>query len=160
MMDQWYCAISGKQYGPVSEEDLLRWRSEGRLTDADMVWQEGMAQWQALGSVAGLEDAGRVPGTPPSMPPPQRPPTPHRGVTILVLGIMGLVSCGICGIIAWVMASHDIEEMQAGRMDPAGRSMTDAGRTCGMITSILAIAVVSIYFLLFFMFAGLSVAIW
>jgi len=32
---------------------------------------------------------------------------PHRGTTVLVLGIRGLVVCPICGIIAWVMAKGD-----------------------------------------------------
>ena len=49
---------------------------------------------------------------------------PHRGTTILVLGILSLVfQCAgwIFGIIAWVMANNDLPQMDAGVMDPAGR---------------------------------------
>jgi hypothetical protein len=66
---------------------------------------------------------------------------PHRGVVVLVLGILGLSICFICGIIAWVMGKQDLEEMDAGRMDPSGRSLTQAGKICGMI-SVLLIAIV------------------
>ena len=64
---------------------------------------------------------------------------PHRGTTILVLGILGLVVCVICGIIAWVMGSADLKEMAAGRMDPTGRGLTQAGKICGMVSVILTV---------------------
>ena len=64
---------------------------------------------------------------------------PHRGGIILALGIGGLVCCFICGIIAWVMGNNDLKEMAAGRMDPSGQGMTQAGKICGMISVILQI---------------------
>lgn len=63
---------------------------------------------------------------------------PHRGTLILVLGILGLAVCVICGVIAWVMGNADLKEMDAGRMDPSGRSLTQGGKICGMISVILA----------------------
>jgi cytochrome b subunit of formate dehydrogenase len=62
---------------------------------------------------------------------------PHRGTMILVLGILGIVLCMICGIIAWVMGNADLREMQAGRMDRTGEGLTKAGKICGMIGTIL-----------------------
>lgn len=61
----------------------------------------------------------------PAVPPGPQSPTsmqlrPHRGTVILVLGIVGIVCCFICGIIAWVMGNGDLREMAAGRMDPSG----------------------------------------
>ncbi len=64
---------------------------------------------------------------------------PHRGTLILVLGILGLVVCGPCGIAAWIMGSGDLKEMDAGTMDPSGRSNTNVGKICGMIATILMI---------------------
>ena len=58
---------------------------------------------------------------------------PHRGTLILVLGILSLVVCGPVGIAAWIMGNTDLKEIDAGRMDPAGRGNTNAGRICGMI---------------------------
>ena len=73
---------------------------------------------------------------------------PHRGGLILALGILGLVCCFICGIIAWVMGSNDLREMAAGRMDPSGQGMTNAGKICGMISVIIQIVGFVFYLLL------------
>lgn len=73
---------------------------------------------------------------------------PHRGGLILTLGILGLVCCFICGIVAWVLGSGDLKEMAAGRMDPAGKGLTQAGKICGMISVILQIVGFVIWFLL------------
>lgn len=66
---------------------------------------------------------------------------PHRGQGIVVLGIVGLLCCFICGIIAWVMANNDLREMAAGTMDPRGRGLTQAGKICGIISVIPAILI-------------------
>jgi predicted Zn finger-like uncharacterized protein len=63
---------------------------------------------------------------------------PHRGVLVLVLGIVAFFVCGIIiGPIAWSMANADLREIRAGRMDPEGEGMTNAGRICGIIATIL-----------------------
>ena len=64
---------------------------------------------------------------------------PHRGTTVLVLGILGLVLCAPLGIAAWIMGNGDLKEMDAGTMDPSGRGNTNAGRICGIIATILMI---------------------
>ena len=70
---------------------------------------------------------------------------PHRGNLILVLGILSLVVCAPIGIPAWIMGNGDLKQIDAGTMDPNGRSLTNAGRICGMIgTILLAIVVVSL----------------
>lgn len=67
---------------------------------------------------------------------------PHRGAMVLTLGIVSIVfssACGfILGIVAWVIANGDLREMDAGRMDPEGRGMTQAGKICGIISVGLA----------------------
>ena len=74
---------------------------------------------------------------------------PHRGMTILVFGILGLVVCQLLGIAAWVMGNQDLREMDAGWMDPSGRDLTNAGRICGMVaTALLLIPAVAIVLML------------
>ena len=82
---------------------------------------------------------------------------PHRGVLILVLGILGIVCCFICGIIAWVMGNNDMREMDAGRMDPTGRGLTQAGKICGMVGTILWIVGIAIQLL--FLLLGVGVGL-
>jgi phage FluMu protein Com len=68
---------------------------------------------------------------------------PHRGVTILLLGILSIVfSCAffVSWYLAWRainMANDDLAEMSVKRMDPAGQGMTQAGKACGMIGGFL-----------------------
>src|SRR5947209_7722523 len=64
--------------------------------------------------------------------------TPHRGDTIQVLGILSFfLAPVIMGPIVWVMSNNDLAEMDAGRIDPEGRSKTQTGRLCGIIATIL-----------------------
>lgn len=62
---------------------------------------------------------------------------PHRGTLILVFGILGLVICAPFGIAAWIMGSGDLKQMDAGQMDASGRGLTNAGKICGIIATIL-----------------------
>jgi len=87
----------------------------------------------------------------------QQPLAPHRGVVVLVLGILGIVVCFICGIIAWVMGNNDLRQMDAGAMDPSGRGMTQAGKICGMISVILVIIVFVIWLLFAVLIGGTAV---
>lgn len=84
-----------------------------------------------------------IPNVPPQQPGPML--QPHRGSVILVLGILGIVLCFICGIFAWVMGNRDLRAIDAGLMDPAGRGMTNAGKICGMVGTILASVAILMY---------------
>ena len=70
---------------------------------------------------------------------------PHRGAIILVFGLLGLTVCGLFAPFAWVMGNTDLAEIRAGRMDPAGEGMTQAGRVIGMIgTGLIILSVAAI----------------
>jgi len=71
---------------------------------------------------------------------------PHRSGLILTLGLIGLFVCGPLCLAAWVMGSGDLHEMDAGMMDPSGRSSTSSGRNIGMLGTILWIGGTVIYF--------------
>jgi len=77
----------------------------------------------------------------------QQPLKSHRGVLILVLGILSIVCCLICGIVAWVMGNNDLRQMAAGTMDPAGRGLTKAGKICGIVGIVLQIVWVVLWLL-------------
>jgi len=146
MAQQWYCNIQGQQYGPVELETLQQWADQRRLGPSDLVWGEGMPQWQQAQTVAGLSfPAGpAVPppaptGAQPTSPVPGQAVEPHRGVMILIFGILGVLCCVIFGIIAWVMGSGDLRKMERGLMDRSGEGMTRAGQIIGIVATILFI---------------------
>jgi predicted Zn finger-like uncharacterized protein len=76
----------------------------------------------------------------------RRDAEPHRGVLILVLGIISIVLAGFVwcsviglplGIAAWVMGQADLRKIRNGSMDPEGEGLTQAGKICGIIGTIL-----------------------
>jgi len=68
---------------------------------------------------------------------------PHRGGMILAMGLIALVlfpyATPICGPIAWIMGNSDLAAIRAGRMDPTGEGMVQAGRILGIIGTALAV---------------------
>jgi hypothetical protein len=84
---------------------------------------------------------------------------PHRGGVILALGILGIVVCFICGIVAWVMGNSDLRQIDTGVMDPSGRGLTQAGKICGMISVILWIVGLVIWLLFMGLFAARAVSV-
>src|SRR6188472_2379931 len=110
------------------------------------------------------------PPPPPNQPPPgqqspgpypanygQQPPPPYgyqpyggmmpaehpQGTTILVLGILSLVVCGILGPFAWSMGSKALREIDANPAPCTNRGSVAAGKICGMIASIILIVVLA-----------------
>jgi hypothetical protein len=85
----------------------------------------------------------------PAQRPRRRDYLPHRGTTILVCGILSVVTgLGfIFGPMAWAMGNTDLHEIRAGRMDPEGEGAVNAGRICGMIGTVLGILTILSCFL-------------
>ncbi len=48
---QWYLAREGKQYGPLSEQELSKFVELGHLLPSDLLWREGFTDWRPAPSV-------------------------------------------------------------------------------------------------------------
>lgn len=87
--------------------------------------------------------------------PPQFPsesgayPESSQATTVLVLGILGIVACGILGPIAWVMGNNELAAIDSGRRPPENRGTANAGRILGIISTVL-LALGIIFVILFF----------
>jgi hypothetical protein len=75
---------------------------------------------------------------------------------ILVFGILGILCCFIFGIVAWAMGNGDLREMDAGRMDPAGRGLTQAGKICGIVSVVLTIVGLAISMIVLIALIGIG----
>jgi len=86
-------------------------------------------------------------------------PRPHRGAMVLTLGILGLVICTICGVVALIMGKNDLRDIDAGRMDPTGRGLTQAGWILGIIGTVflgIQLCMVLLYLVIVIFFVGLA----
>jgi mannose/fructose/N-acetylgalactosamine-specific phosphotransferase system component IIC len=88
--------------------------------------------------------------------PPPAPPAPasasKEAVTALVLGILGIVCCGLVAPVAWYLGQNELRAIRLGQASAAGEGMAMAGRILGMIGTALLILglVVGLLWALFF----------
>ena len=52
MSEQWMVRVEGKEYGPVDEDDLREWKTEGRLIRTNEVRRVGDDRWFPAGELA------------------------------------------------------------------------------------------------------------
>ena len=140
--DSWQMKTpEGLVYGPVTRQELDHWCRQGRITPRCQILREGEEQWrwaaelypELLQAAATMTPAGAAAPVTAYAPMPIAPgsvyyPKAHRGVLILVLGLLGYVSmCFVVSIFAVILGFQDLADMKAGRMDPEGRAMTIIG---------------------------------
>lgn len=67
---------------------------------------------------------------------------------ILVLGIIGLLCCGLLGPVAWFMGKQELQGIAEGRINAANEGTVKAGMILGIIATVLL--VLSIVWVVFF----------
>ena len=67
-------------------------------------------------------------------PPPQNHP---RATTVLVLGILGILVCGLLGPFAWSMGNGVVREIDASGGRWGGRTEANVGRILGIVATVL-----------------------
>jgi hypothetical protein len=60
-----------------------------------------------------------------------------QGTIILVLGILGLLICGILAPVAWVMGNNAIAEIDRNPTAYSNRGTVQAGRICGIVGTVI-----------------------
>jgi uncharacterized membrane protein YjgN (DUF898 family) len=90
---------------------------------------------------------------------PNQYPEQSQATTILVMGILGLIMCGILAPFAWVMGSKELAAIDSGLRSPENRSTANAGKILGIVgTILLGIGlVIGILFFLFVFIAAVDI---
>ena len=88
----------------------------------------------------------------PQIPPPPELKASSKATTALILGIVGLVCCPLCGPFAWYMGNQEGKAIKAGQSSPAGQGLA----TAGMILGILGTAYLVFVLLWVVFFGGLA----
>lgn len=88
---------------------------------------------------------------PPYPPEPPEQPGFHPGVvtqdhpqatTALVLGILGLVLCGVLAPFAWIIGGRAVRDIDASRGTLGGRGSANAGKILGIVGTVLLVLLV------------------
>lgn len=164
MKQYYFKAENGEEYGPISADDISNWQRQGRMNSESLVRYEDSENWQPLSSFSELSsthtsqqllsgagstlDSNNESPATQATEPQQRNEQhyqPHRGVMIMVFGILGIACCFPFGIAAWVMGHNDMKLIDSGVMDPTGRNMTNGGKICGIVSVVIT-----------FLYCGLS----
>lgn len=159
MSDQWYYGQNGVQKGPVSQDVMRQLIASRQLRPDDLVWREGMANWEPLASVrelaapshtsapyvppaAPVQPAAPVPPGavhPTGMPAPYQPLDPvaaglqSKATTAMVLGICSIVLGGcICGPVGLALGITAIVLGKGAELAP-NTGHARAGFICGIV---------------------------
>jgi uncharacterized membrane protein YjgN (DUF898 family) len=66
-----------------------------------------------------------------------QPPKHPQAVTALVLGILGVVVCGLCGPFAWSMGARVEREIAAAGGAYSGSTEATVGKVLGIVATVL-----------------------
>jgi uncharacterized Tic20 family protein len=83
---------------------------------------------------------------------------PHRGQTILILGVVAIAFMHLLGPFVWWMGAVDLKKMREGVMDPRGESDTRLGYILGIISTILvgiSLLILIVFFVMFLFGLGM-----
>src|SRR5882762_5732742 len=130
----------GKEYGPISLEQLLQWIAQGRVNARTKIQGPASADWKMASEFPELSSA-LIPGDPGAGAYPQAPPiaptqtagqTKGMAVTSFVLGLVSLVPCVggftgfpavICGHVAHSRSRRAPAQFGGGGLAIAGLTM-------------------------------------
>ena len=123
----------GKEYGPVSADQLRQWITQGRAVRDTKVQAEGATDWKPLSEIPEFAAAFAAPPISSTSQPQFSEPAKTSGLAIasIICGALGLVFCILAspvGLILGIMAKNQIKKSE-GRIQGSGLA------TAGIIVS-------------------------
>jgi len=123
-----------KQYGSVTTENIGRWIAEGRLNAQSLLKAEGETEFRPLETFPEFADLlaanAAAALTPPPLPgdaPAAPAKTSGLAITSLVLGILGLFTCGTTALIGLILGIIAMVKIRKSRGALGGGGMALAG---------------------------------
>lgn len=75
------------------------------------------------------------------------PQQSSRAVVAVVLGVLGIICCGLLAPVAWYLAGEELKHIDAGRLPETNRGMAQVAKILGIIgTILLALALLWLVF--------------
>jgi hypothetical protein len=136
----------GKEYGPVSAEQLHNWIAEGRANAQTRVQPEGATDWQALGDVPEFAAAlsakpapiAPIAATAPSpfvVPPMEQVSGPATG--LIVTAILGFVANGLA--VVWSLVAGRFQQMPPGLDPEVQRLVETLSGAVGIVSCVIGV---------------------
>lgn len=99
---------NGKEYGPVPTEEVRQWFVAGRINATTKIREAGAGEWKSLSEFPEFNDLSNKSSTLPPLPPLPAGAAPRAkmsalAVTSLVLGVVGLFTCGAAALIGLIL---------------------------------------------------------
>lgn len=117
-----------KEYGPVAADQLRQWIAEGRVNSRTKVRVEGSDEWKLLADVPEFAEVlkSRVP--PVAEAAHAAPPkTSGMAIASLVLGICGLITCGITSLVGLILGLVAMNQIKKSNGTLGGNGVALAG---------------------------------
>ena len=165
MSPTWYYVQGNERLGPLAFEELRGIAVSGRLGPDDLVWTDGMADWQPARSVEGLfgrsgtaaaisEEPGPAvnpyesPGETVADIYPARPVatgTPGIVIAGFVFSLIGILICVVFSFVGLVLSAIGLPE--ANRRGGAGKGLAIAGIVIGALGVVLVLGIIVVVFM-------------
>ena len=135
-----------KEYGPVSAEQIQAWIAQGRANARTQLQAVGSTEWKPLAEfpefAAALQQSGgaavlsaAATETQPAAAPPK---TSRLAVTSLVLGCLGLLTCGITSLVGLVLGIIALVRINQSKGQLGGQGLALAGTIVSAVFLLLA----------------------
>ncbi len=132
----------GKEYGPIAEDGVRQWIVERRANTQTKIRAEGTNEWKLIADFPEFSDSLKKNSAPPPLPASvPRAKISALAVTSLVLGVLGLFTCGataLIGLIFGIIAIVKIRNSE-GRLNGFGLALA------GTIVSGVFLLMIPIY---------------
>lgn len=126
-----------KAYGPVSAEQVRAWISQGRANGRSQLQAAGSTQWKPLAEFPEFADALKaMTGAAPAAVAGQSPvasKTSGMALGSLVLGCLGLVSCGITSLVGLVLGIIALVRINKSKGELKGQALALAGIVVSLV---------------------------
>jgi Domain of unknown function (DUF4190)/GYF domain 2 len=121
-----------KEYGPVSGDQIRQWVAQGRANSQTKAQVAGFTDWKPLAEIPEFADALRAAASPGGQPssPSGSPPPPKASslaITSLVLGCLGILTCGITSLVGLILGIIALVRINKSNGQFGGRGLALAG---------------------------------
>lgn len=141
-MGYFVIAQDGNRYGPADIATLQQWVREGRIAPNTTLEDEFTGTQIRASLLPELSYLFPNQGVPPAdtyqQPRPMTGGGPSsRATTALVLGILGILCCGLLGIPAIIIGKQEMNSIDQGLAPVEGRGLAQAGFILGIVSLVL-----------------------